>query len=406
MALWPDSDYMPPIAVGVPICPDTAWIIHAYIKLRKNSSIPIVYASPDEPLYNDCVISDGGAGTIYRYRGKSPHRKQCALKVMEQPIFRGELGNHTFLEAAISSKGCPIAFTLFIEAKHHNGTPVCIQIMELGNGDATVCARKKSATPHDFLRFCITACATLLKHGLANTDAKINNIMFVDKPSCTKNAEFRIIDVDGITACALEPNLQAHAAKYNTVFPDVLFIEYSIATFPIINYKDIACPILMAIQTWYAHLVASLHYYAIYTDDHKLYKDAGDRLIYTAMATYEYKTLGIFSKSHPFYLIVEAYPNLPPVYAAAAVDLLRLGSIDNTHLVTNCHDLKKPELSQATDPSYLEKYTAYATVFHSIVSTITAYADAFILPPPPPPSRTMYTATRRASTRRSTRAPP
>jgi hypothetical protein len=364
--------------VGIGFGVDVEWIRSAWLVTSSRTDMVTICTGLDA-LFRDRVLGAGVNGQIYSYASTTTNRR-CALKCMTKTLTRGFIGNHTFLEAVVNSAGCPIVFTKFIKHADASGKTKLYQIMELGDGTADACAHYKVANPHEFLRFAIKSCATLIKHGLSNTDAKLTNIAYKQEDS----VEFRLIDVDGIGTCALEHNLQAHAAKYNTEFPDSLFTRYNTCTYPIIRTGNIVCPILVLLQTWYSHLVAGLQYYATYIGNDELMRDIDDVLYWEYMRDYDFDTLGIFSVDHPFYYITHSPEyTVPAVFVTAAEDLLRFGSTSVTNLVTSCQAISNPTPGMTRNTEYLDAYEKYADTFNEIAAYITHKAHTFddIIPP-------------------------
>lgn len=367
--------------VGIGFGADVEWIRSAWLHFTTRDNTVKVISGMDV-LHRDRVVGAGMHGDVYIYSSNLTNRR-CVLKHVTSPLPRGHIGyigDHTFLESVINSAGCPIVFTKFIKSTNAAGTASLYQIMELGDGTADTGASYQIANPHEFLRFAIKSCATFIKHGLSNTDAKLTNIAY----KMGDSVEFRIIDVDGIGTCALEHNLQAHASKYNTEFPDSLFPRYSTCTYPIIRVRSIVCPVLILLQTWYSYLVAGLQYYALYVQNDVLLSHIDSMLYWENIHHYDFNTLGVFSVDHPFYIITHSTEyHIPEVFVTAASELLSFGSTSVTNLVTSCQAISNPSPGMAQNAQYLDAYKKYADTFNSIVVYILCQARAFddIIPP-------------------------
>lgn len=324
--------------------------------------------SGNDILHLDKFLGGGTFGKAFRYSTETGN-KTCAVKVLvtdnatEAPkIARGGIGHAKYIEATLSAQPCLIALTKFF----YGGV---VQVMELGNGTATDCAKSQSSAPIEFVKFSINVCQCLLSNGLASPDTKLDNMVFIDNCSDYPMAQFRLIDVDGITQCGFP---DAYPTKI-AMIPDVLYPQGVVMTYPIIDASYVLCPLMQVVETWYAFLVSIAQYYALYHKNDELYETLSINLYWANIEQYDVATYGIFPKEHPFMRIL----NMPmsddiPWFVKDCVrnfsDIIT--NQDPKTLLYMCEDIMMQPANRVRDATWKANYKKYRAAFNEVKTQI------------------------------------
>lgn len=297
--------------IGSLVNENNAWIKDTEIEVNERGRVYVYSGLTKLERYE--VLGQGSYGIVYMY-GKD--EKRCAVKIVQDEIERGYVGNAEYRDAIESIGNCLVVYTkIFYAAPDFQ-----VQVMELGDMTGIGAAKSGKVGIREYEKFSVYTAQCVLWRGLCAMDMKLDNVVCIKQKTYFGvesplerhyfTREFRIVDIDGLTACMMHDlgdSIDEDDMKtYEITAPDALYLDGVVASFPIFKYLTpdfTACPALMIVQTWYAFIVSVVAYIGYGMRNRRLEFDIMQELRFDGNIRY-YKPDAIFSTEHPLYKLI------------------------------------------------------------------------------------------------------